>query len=110
MVQQQFFAKDLSFPVNKECVLMGTSGNISKSFRVVGALGEGKWDMKRGENGPFTSNNRYLAGETSQTLLMVEEGRFRRTQKKLIQELGYFYRKSQHLKSMPISLVLGSIE
>lgn len=42
MVQQQFFAKDLSFPVNKGRVLMGTSGNISKSFRVVGALGEGK--------------------------------------------------------------------
>lgn len=41
MVQQQFFAKDLSFPVNKGRVLMGTSGNISKSFRVVSVLEEG---------------------------------------------------------------------
>lgn len=47
MVQQQFFAKDLSFPVNKGSVLMGTSGNISKSFGMVGVLGEGKWGMER---------------------------------------------------------------
>lgn len=39
MVQQQFFAKALSFPVNKGRVLMGTSGNISKSSAVVGVLG-----------------------------------------------------------------------
>lgn len=39
MVQQQFFAKDLSFPVNKGRILMGTSGNTSKSFGVVGTGG-----------------------------------------------------------------------
>lgn len=44
MVQQQFFAKDVSFPVNKECILKGTSGNISKSF---GVVGEGKWGVER---------------------------------------------------------------
>ena len=47
MVQQQFFAKDLSFPMNKGRVLMGTSGNTSKSFAVVGVLGEGKWVVER---------------------------------------------------------------
>lgn len=47
MVQQQFFAKDLSFPVNKGRILMGTSGNTSRSFGVVGILGEGKRGVER---------------------------------------------------------------
>lgn len=42
MVQQQFFAKDLSFPVNKGRVVMGTSGNISKSFGVGKCIGGGE--------------------------------------------------------------------
>lgn len=83
MVQQQFFAKDLSFPVNKGRVLMGTSGNISKSFGVVGVLGEGKWNVERWENGSFTSSDCYLAGKPkSQPLLVVEGSTSRRRWKK----------------------------
>ena len=63
MVQQQFFAKDLSFPMNKGRVLMGTSGNISKSFAVVGVLGEGKRVVERWEKWAFCLRAWYLVGK-----------------------------------------------
>lgn len=91
MVQQQFFAKDLSFPVNKGRVLMGTSGNISKSFGVVGILGEGKWGMERWENGRFTSSHWYLAGKTQlPTTAGDERGHVQKKLKETKSETGIF--------------------
>lgn len=101
MVQQQFFAKDLSFPVNKGRVLMGTSGNISKSFGVVGVLGEGKWNVERWENGSFTSSDCYLAGETQVPTTTGRREHIQKKMKEINQKLGYFYRKPQNLK-LPI--------
>ena len=107
MVQQQFCAKDLSFPVNKGRVLMGTSGNINKSFGVVGVLGEGKWNVERWENGLFTSSDWYLAGKTQLPTTAGGRGSTSRRWKKLNQKLGYFYQKSQNLKTVPIFPIPG---
>lgn len=75
MVQQQFFAKDLSFPVNKGRVLMGTSGNISKSFGVE----EGKWGMERWEKCAFHLQRLVFGRENLTLNLVMEEATSRRS-------------------------------
>lgn len=99
-----------AFQWTKDAYSWGQVATSAKALEwwVYWGRGSGVWRGEKMDLSP-PATGIWQGKPNSQPLLAMKEGMSRRSWKKLNQKLGYFCRKSQNLKSVPIFPVPGSI-